>query len=466
MQPQLYFDACECVRRHQPPHAAMRRLLLVFVFLLLVAPFDADAQSADTTDVVHVPFNVSIWRGISIGDAIAGDPGVRHSISLALPYGEADRLTGVSLALFGSVYRQDVSGLQLSGLGNVAGSSTLGLQAAGLGNVSGDRLSGIQLAGLANVAGGRLRGIQLAGLANVAEGLSGIQASGLASISGDATAGFQAAGLASVAGERMFGIQASGLANIAGDDLRGWQMAGVANITGDDVRGIQTGGVANIAGDDLIGFQTAGLANIVGGTMRGVQVAAVNVAVRSTGVQIGLVNVAGKQDGLPIGLFSVAADIPVHLEIWTDETAAIQIGVRSGSATISNYFALAARPASGAEYRWAVTAGLGYQRPAGERTQWGVDLLSSAVIAENLNQVSGSLLRLRIRGMMDLGSDVSLFAGPAVNLWVSRREDGAGLAPYTLAERTGDTSLRLWPGLEAGLRISLGRPIRTAPAGT
>jgi hypothetical protein len=486
MQPQLLRGPSESPLRDSPfpsnkEMPLIRRALLA---LLVVLPVLANARPADTTAVVHVPINVSIWRGISIGDAVAGGPEasrVRHSLSLALPYGEADRLTGASIGVFGTTYRSDVTGIQIGGIGNVAGSSLAGIQVSGLAAVVGDRLAGIQTAGLAavagsgggglqasglaNVAGGPFRGIQVAGLANVAERLAGIQVTGLASVSGGATAGIQMAGLASVAGDGLGGLQVAGIANISGGETRGLQTSGLVNITGDRARGLQVAGLANIVGEDLVGAQISGLVNVTGGTMGGLQAGPVNVAAHARGLQIGIVNIAGRQSGMPVGLLSLAEDVPVHLEVWTDETAGLHVGLRSGSATVSNYFALAARPASGAEYRWAVVAGLGVERPAGARSHWGLDLLSSAVISENLSAMTGGLLRLRGRGIFEVTPTVSLFAGPALNLWVSRRADGEGLAPYALASSGAPTFYRFWPGFEAGIRVPIARPFGRAPAG-
>lgn len=433
----------------------MPRSLHLVLLLLVAAP--AAAQPAP--DYVRIPFNVSFWRGISIGDAVAADTSrkVLHHVSLNLPAGQADRLEGVAVGVFSTVYEESAYGVQMAGLANVTGQDASVIQAAGLANVVGERLTGVQLAGLANISGGRLRGVQASGLANVAgDGGGFLQAAGLANVAGERFAGVQAAGLASVAGERFRGIQTAGLASIAGENADGVQAAGLANIAGEDLRGVQSAGLANIVGEDLVGLQ-ASLFNVVGGTVRGGQLGLVNVASESAGLQVGLVNVAGEQRGIPVGLYSRTGGVPVRVDVWADETAALHLGVRSGSAFVSNYVGISARPFADAALRWGAFAGLGVERPLGERTAWGLDAFVHGLFAEDFGRGASTLVRLRFIVTRVIGPDVAVFGGPAASLFVSGEDDGSSLAPFSLYESgdAGGTFVRAWPGLEAGLRIRI-----------
>lgn len=413
-------------------------MLLRFVLLLLLA---APAVAQPVEDIVRVPFNVSIWKGLSIGDAVAGDTSrqVLHHVSLALPYGWADHLDGVSVALGSAVYEGSVYGAQIAGLANVAGESATAIQVAGLANVVGERMAGGQVAGLANVIGEDGGILQVAGLANVA---------------GEHYDGAQIAGLANITGDDFRGIQASGLASIAGEHAEGAQVAGLVSIAGESMRGVQAAGLANLIGEDLVGLQAAPF-NVVGGAVRGVQIGVVNVASESEGLQVGIVNVAGEQRGMPVGLYSRTGGVPVRLDVWTDETAALHVGVRSGSAVVSNYVGVSARPFSDAPYRWGVFAGLGVEQPLGARTAWGLDALAHGLFAEDFGAVGGTLVRLRGIVTHEVGERLAVFGGPAFSLFLSGEHDGGGLAPYAIYEREAATNVRAWPGLEAGLRIRL-----------
>jgi hypothetical protein len=414
----------------------MTRSLCLALLLLLAAP--VVAQHPD--EYVRIPFNVSLWRGISVGDAVADpDQKVLHNVSLNLPAGQADRLEGLAVGVFSTVYEESAYGFQAAGLANVAGEEAGAVQLAGLANVVGEGMTGVQASGLANVVGGSLRGIQAAGLANVV---------------GDGGGGVQSAGLANIAGEGFAGIQASGLANIAGEQFRGIQSAGLANIAGEHVEGGQFAGLANIAGEDLRGVQ-ASLFNIVGEAMRGAQVGLVNVAAESRGVQVGLVNVAAEQRGLPVGLYSRSGGVPVRLDVWTDETAALHVGVRSGSEVVSNYAGISARPFADADLRWGAFAGLGVEGALAPHTLWGLDAFVHGLFAEDFGEGASTLVRLRFVATRFVGERVAVFGGPALSLFVSDENDGSSLAPFSLWEDTDGTFVRLWPGLEAGLRLRI-----------
>jgi hypothetical protein len=435
----------------------MTRLLRLALLLLIGAP--VAAQPAP--DLVRIPVDIGIWRHVSLSDALLRDTTQRalNHVALALPLHQAGQLEGVAVGVFGTAYEESVVGIQASGLANVAGGDAAAVQVAGLANVVGERMTGVQASGLANVAGGEMRGLQAAGLANVIGENGGfVQAAGLANIAGERFVGIQASGLANIVGEEFRGIQSSGLGNIAGENADGLQVAGIANIAGENVRGLQSAGIANIAGEDLLGVQAA-LFNVVGETMRGAQFGLVNVASESAGLQVGLVNVAGEQRGVPIGLYSRTGGVPVHLDVWTDETAALHVGVRSGSAVVSNYVGISARPFADAALRWGAFVGLGVEQPIGRRTAWGLDAFAHSLFAEDFGGSASTPIRLRFAVARDLGGRLSIFGGPALSLFLSDEDDGESLAPFSIyddanADGTGGF-VRMWPGLEAGLRIRI-----------
>jgi hypothetical protein len=432
------------------------RFALLLLAALLAAP-SASSQDEPRPDYLRVPVDVSVWHRVSLGHAIARGDTTRpilHHLSLNLPLGTAGRLEGVALGVFGSAYTEDVVGAQLSGLGNVAGGSVRGLQAAGLGNVAGDRLAGLQIAGLGNVAGDGGGILQAAGFGNVAGGgFGGIQASGFGNVIGGEGRGLQTGGFGNIVGDGYGGLQVAGFGNIVGNGLGGLQAAGFGNIVGDGVVGIQVAGLGNIAGEDLAGLQVAGLGNIVGGTLRGLQVGAVNIAAASAGVQVGLVNVAGEQRGIPVGLYSRSGGVPVHADVWADETGALLASLRSGSAIVTNYFGVGVRPFTGGPFRWDVHAGLGVVQPLGERMEWGVEAFAHALFAEDFSGGwQGGLYRLRVPLAYELRPTLRVVGGPSLSVLVS---DRGGLAPYAVVEREGAPWVRGWAGGFLGLRFRL-----------
>ncbi len=437
----------------------MSGLLRLALLLLVAAPVAAQPAA----DLVRVPADIGIWHNISLSDALIQDTTQQalNHLALALPLHRAGQLEGVAVGVFGTAYDQKVYGVQASGLANIAGEDAVAVQVAGLANVVGEQMTGIQASGLANIAGSRVAGVQVAGLANVVgEEGGGVQAAGLANIAGEQFAGIQASGFANIAGEEFRGIQSSGFANIAGEDAEGGQFTGFANIVGEDMLGVQAAGLANITGADLLGLQ-ASLFNVVGETMRGAQVGLVNVAAESAGLQIGLVNAAGEQHGIPIGLYSRTGGVPVLLDAWSDETAALHIGVRSGSAVVSNYAGISTRPFADEALRWGVFAGLGVEQPINRRTAWGIDAFAHGLFAEDLGGSASLLVRLRAIVTHELGGRTALFGGPSLSLFLSEENDGESLAPFSIyetanADGTGGF-VRIWPGLEAGLRIQITR---------
>jgi hypothetical protein len=78
------------------------------------------------------------------------------------------------------------------------------------------------------------------------------------------------------------------------------------------------------------------------------------------------------------------------------------------------------------------------------------------LFAEDFGDVGGALVRLRATLTQALSDRVAVFGGPALSLFLSDDFDGDGLAPFSVYDdATGDGFVRLWPGLEAGLRLRI-----------
>lgn len=434
----------------------MRSLILLCLLILIAAP--ASYAQSPEEDVVTVPVNVSIWRGISISDLVMSgreDQVSLHHFTLALPYGEGDYLKGIALGLAGTAYKESAHGLQAGGIGNIVGENFGGIQLNGLAGVVGEDAVGLQLSGLGSIAGGSVGGIQTGGLVSISGGgFRGIQSGGLASISGEDLAGIQIAGLASITGENMTGIQTSGFASIAGGQMRGLQLAGFASIAGEESTGIQAAGFASIA-SDISGIQLGGFATIAG-DLTGAQFGAVNVVGELRGFQLGVVNITGEDpEGISIGLFTRVVNVPVNLETSFDETLGVLLSVQSGSEFFKNYVGIGARPFGSTKTRWDIHAGFGIERPVSENWYAGVDLLAHTLISESFNSPASFLLRLRAPVSHRFSNGNAVFVAPSFNLLLAHDENAAELAPYSLIEAGENHPRRGWFGLSAGLRLPI-----------
>jgi hypothetical protein len=255
-----------------------------------------------------------------------------------------------------------------------------------------------------------------------------------------------------------------------GGSVTGAQLAGAVNITGADVRGVQAAGAVNVAGEGICGAQLAGAVNIAGGISRGVQAAgAVNIAEEFEGAQVGVVNIAGKGKGLQLGVVNIADDIdyPIglvsivkngqfHLNAWASEFAAVNLGIKAGSKSIYNVFAVGVAPA-GDSTRVFAALGIGGHIPL-DRFFLDIDgvYYSPRMGPEWFEEEGSDLLTgVRVTGGWQVNDYLALTAGPTVNVWVSDDSDGSSIPFYDLPlfHHEGNTNVRIWPGFTVGLQL-------------
>ncbi len=143
-------------------------------------------------------------------------------LSLSLPFGGSDEVTGLEVGLASGTLR--MNGIQANLLGNVSFFSDGGLPSG---------IGGMQLGGLINVVLTDMAGIQVAGLANFSSGMEGIQVAGImnADDKGKST-GIQL-GLFNAA-SHFTGLQI-GLLNMS-ENLRGVQIGLINGIKSSPVR--------------------------------------------------------------------------------------------------------------------------------------------------------------------------------------------------------------------------------------
>ncbi len=405
------------------------------------------AERSPKAPEITVPLNLALIARLSV-NRLSG-PNVHNFVSLGLISNESARLTGLQLGLGASGVGRAMTGVQVGGLVSGAGADVAGMQLGGLVSGAGGDVSGLQVGGLVSGAGGQLRGLQLSLLVSGAGGkVRGAQVAGLVSGAGGRVDGAQVAGLVSGASE-LDGLQLSAVLNGAGE-YRGLQLAGVMNATGRG-SGVQLA-PGNYAKQSLRGAQI-GLVN-VGGEVRGAQIGLVNIACRVHGAQIGLVNVSSAADGVLVGPVSYVSSAAKSFEVWTSPLSPLSVAWRLGRGRVYSLLAAGAQPFADTP-RLSLGAGTGV-----ELRRWdAISLESDALLHYLLYDYDPSgtdawVGQLRAKLLYRVRTGLTLLGGVSLNAAVSDETESEELA-FALdgAFESGDTTVRIWPSLFAGIRL-------------
>lgn len=343
----------------------------------------------------------------------------------------AGRVSNVmSFNLIGG-YNGGLKGMEFGGMFNILRSHAYGAQFAGAFNVVGGRTSGGQFAGFMNVGGDRIKGIQAAGALNIA---------------GERTLGSQFAGFMNVSAGNIRGIQAAGAVNFAGTRHKDqeedeWVYAANPHHMADDnaSKGAQLAGFLNVAAGDFYGLQASGF---------------MNVARRVHGYQIGIINIAESVDnGVPIGLLSIVKDGYFRLEGGATETLTGVASLKIGVPRFYNIFTAGARVESGSPMM-AVGYGIGTKFRHGKRIAYNIDAVSYQLFQndfswDELNQLN----RLSLNVSLHLAKRLAVYGGVAANVLISHNRENT-IAPWTVFNETyGNTTVQIYPGIQAGIRL-------------
>ena len=202
-------------------------------------------------------------------------------------------------------------------------------------------------------------------------------------------------------------------------------------------------------------MQVAGLLNAVGRNFSGIQIsgfrnAATNVA---QGVQIGLYNTSETNSGVPLGLVSKVESVGFAYDLFGDETRFVNIGLRSGTAVFYNLLSVGLRP--GDPFSWSVGWGFGrnFKLAVGNQLDLGISV-AHINEGEFFTSRTNLLSKLQVMFIKKRAENLSLFAGPTLNLLLSRTGDGSWLAPWSISDsKSGNLWKRVWPGVTAGVRF-------------
>jgi hypothetical protein len=279
------------------------------------------------------------------------------------------------------------------------------------------------------------------------------------------------------------GVQLSAVANVVSGDLRGVQATGALNMADGAVRGVQLAAGANVAGK-AVGLQLApinlagdtrgvqlGVANLAWVQARGAQVGVVNLAARARGFSLGLVNVAREHDGEAIGLLNFIGNGIHDVAVYSTDTMLTNASVKLGGRHLYTSYTIGYTPGDKPagrggpnvvtvdDRRLGVGLGVGYRFALDFEWLQFIEVEATGMAVQPELDLSDAdvplLTAARAIVGIELGRDLTLIAGITEN--VSIGTDGRDLdlerAGLEKVVRSGDTTVRLYPGLLLGLQL-------------
>ncbi|HET6584254.1 MAG TPA: caspase family protein [Nannocystaceae bacterium] len=373
-------------------------------------------HGAGSPEYRTIPFTMSLFPPASV-NSIEKEKKVENNFAINWIVGHAARIRGVELSLGANWIDEDVRGGQL------------GIAA----NLVGTELRGVQWSAGANVVRGGLYGLQAAIGANVASTKNALDPQA---------------------------------------PLRGWQLAMGANVGIGDFRGGQFGGLANVVTGELKGVQWgAGVSHA--GRLRGGQLGLVDSTGGGRGAQIGLVNISrGRLEGAQIGLINYADDVDASIglipisrkggvggEVWTDEIATINAGVRLRARHTYAIISVGAHPFPkrlGGNMNLGLT--IGGRIDVHSKVFVDLDLGYRMIVPgfREFREMPGVAVARVLVGAR-LGRRLALFGGPTFAVGFMDDDVHPRYRPgyqwEVVSMRRGDLRLRMWPGFAAGLQF-------------
>jgi hypothetical protein len=258
--------------------------------------------------------------------------------------------------------------------------------------------------------------------------------------------------------------------NFIDEELDGisWGLVG-GNINRGSVRGAQVGALFNST-KHLRGVQLGGV-NVVGAVDGGSQAGLINVGRQlRRGVQVGLINYANSADA-QVGLISATKEGGVHPELWTSDTALVNVGLRLPSKYTYTLLVAGLSPVPREGQAMMLGLGFGGQVPLPYKLSLNIDGLSWVVgTGLNLRGPIGVLTQLRLMLAWQPFKHFGIFGGPTLNAMIDNI-DGTGRdtprpgypwTSYTFGgtvdgpgqiDTDDPTRVRIWPGFAAGFRF-------------
>ena len=400
------------------------------------------------------PFRIGIVPGVNVPFNFGRREKETDNVSLNF-IGYGHRLDGFEGGALANIRRFEVNGFQGAGIFNMAMGTMHGFQGAGIGNIDLSEGSGFRGAGLINYTGGAFMGFSGAGLANIVKGpVMGFEGAGVINMNTASAHGFQGAGLMNINGAGSSGFQGAGLINFNLHSMYGFQGAGVVNISGQgESWGFQGAGLSNYA-ESFHGVQASGFLNVAGIEMQGAQLGIVNYGREVRGAQIGLVNIASRRlDGAAIGLINYAGNGILAPTLWTSDSSFVNLGVKMGGPYLFGILGTGVHTLGDLQ-RYAIIGGLGGHIDL-FRVWVDLDvtmhtLFSNYDIWETRNV--DSLVKFRTTLGVRLIDQLSVYAGPTLNLMITDEPAEDELLGSIYDARTANNCYRLSIGYVIGLQ--------------
>ena len=355
---------------------------------------------------------------------------------------------GFSLGLVADRSRR-VRGLQLAIGWAQTDESLVGLQMAAGAILTQGNFEGVQMSAGANILRGTGRGLQMVGGGNIVEG---------------SYVGLQMAGGINTISANMKGLQMAGGANWAGGDGVGLQMAGGINLA-KNFTGLQIA-PANYA-ETMTGMQL-GVVNATRRSASGFRLGVVNTARESHGFSFGVVNVAKHDDGESFALINIIGNGIHDVSLFSTDVMLTNVGVKLGGRhlytnLIGGYqpgdeLAVGPERFSAGSKRFATGVGIGWRFPVQRGPLAYAELEADWLQVRPVWRWTGNapgMASLRLQAGLRLAPYVVLLAGAGINVAVATDGQDLDLArglPQSV-ERSGDTTVRIYPGLLLGLQI-------------
>jgi len=268
--------------------------------------------------------------------------------------------------------------------------------------------------------------------------------------------------------DRLEGGAAALGVTIVDEEAHGVTWAMVGNLTHGMHRGVQATSGFNHA-RQLHGAQFGGINHAH--EVKGVQAGLLNVSRgRVRGVQFGLINYAEEADA-SFALVPVTKKGGIRPEVWTSDTAAINVGIRLPANYTYAFFAgglhpIARKsrdeitPESGPRSTGtALMAGMGFggHLPVSDEVSIEADL-SGWVVSHGLRAAPplGALTKLRAMLAWQLRPRIAIWGGPTLNVMVDREDASVARPGYGWISGSVESHgarVRWWPGFAAGLRF-------------
>lgn len=467
------------------------KTILSGIFLILfTAPALLAQSTPDDTELKYRKWRLTIINPISTNGLSAPDYSAKYSLNIIGGYHGA--LDGYEIGGLYNYTKYYSAGFQFAGITNISSGAMEGLNIAGAVNYSKENMSGLQIAGFANVSEDQLQGLQVAGFTNVAQdGSSGLRVAGFMNYSDDYTEGLQTAGALNITKGDVSGLQAAGLLNYSGGDFEGLQATTGINYAGGIVSGLQAAGIGNLSMENFEGLlasgavnygrsNIAGLAasggfNIAGSIeglaaagignfareMQGLQFGTFNISEESTGLQIGLVNIAREFNGVPFGLISYYGNGRKNFDVRYSDAGFTDVGINLGTYRVYNMLILGYNTLLDRNvYRIGLAVGVE------KNIEDSFESISSSTLFVNQEfsmvhhfEEEWTDRKNRIYSYKFLvgncfGNGFSLYAGPGINMQVSRVENTNDYTWYSFwSPEWKGRQYRFWVGFTVGVRF-------------